>query len=47
MNGHVDNDGRALLTLAIRPLEEAAPCEVEAWIDTVRGTRKTGRAVKV
>ncbi len=34
MNGHVDNDGRALLTLAIRPSEEAAPCEIEAWIDT-------------
>ena len=34
MNGHVDNDGRALLTVAIRPSEEAAPCEIEAWIDT-------------
>ena len=34
MNGHVDNDGRALLTLAIRPSEEAVPSEIVAWIDT-------------
>ena len=34
MNGHVDNEGRALLTVAIRPSEEAAPCEIEVWIDT-------------
>ena len=34
MNGHVDNEGRALLTVTIRPSEEAAPREIEAWIDT-------------
>ncbi len=34
MNGHVDNDGRALVTVSVRPSDDAASHEVEAWIDT-------------
>ncbi len=34
MNGHVDNDGRALVTVSVRPPDVAASHEVEAWIDT-------------
>ena len=34
MNGHVDNDGRALITIAVQPPEAAAPREIEVWIDT-------------
>ncbi len=34
MNGHVDNNGRALLTVTIQPSAEAATCHIEAWIDT-------------
>jgi clan AA aspartic protease len=34
MTGHVDSGGRALITVAIRPSDAAAPHEVELWIDT-------------
>jgi len=34
MNGHVDNEGRALVTVTVRPSEMAAPFEIQAWIDT-------------
>ena len=34
MNGRVDQHGRALITVSIRPSDVAAAHEVEAWIDT-------------
>ncbi len=34
MKGHVDNSGRALLSVQIRPSDGAAAQEVRAWIDT-------------
>lgn len=34
MNGHVDEHGRALVTVSIRPSDAAVAREVEAWIDT-------------
>jgi clan AA aspartic protease len=34
MNGHVDNSGRALVTVTVRPSDLAAPREVQVWIDT-------------
>ena len=34
MNGHVDNNGRALVDVSVRPSDVAAGREIEAWIDT-------------
>lgn len=34
MNGHVDNYGRAIVTVSIRPSDVAASHDVEVWIDT-------------
>jgi clan AA aspartic protease len=34
MNGRVDPDGRALVTVSVRPSDAAATCEIQAWIDT-------------
>ena len=34
MNGHVDNIGRALVTVSVRTSGAAATHEIEAWIDT-------------
>lgn len=34
MNGHVDTDGRAMVTVSLRPSAGAAAHEIEAWIDT-------------
>lgn len=34
MMGHVDNSGRALVAVSIRPTESAPTHDVEAWIDT-------------
>jgi len=34
MNGHVDPDGRALVTVSIRPTTGGQVNEVEVWIDT-------------
>ncbi len=34
MNGFVDSQGRALLTIPIRAAQEATALSVEAWIDT-------------
>ncbi len=34
MMGHVDHDGRALITIAIRSSDFAAAREIEVWIDT-------------
>ena len=34
MNGHVDSNGRALVTISVRPSDAAAAHEIEVWIDT-------------
>ena len=34
MNGRVDNHGRALITVSVRPSDVTAAHEVEVWIDT-------------
>ena len=34
MNGHVDNNGRALVNVSVRPSDAVAVCEIQAWIDT-------------
>lgn len=34
MNGRVDGNGRALIRVAVRPLQAAAAREIEVWIDT-------------
>ena len=34
MNGHVDSNGRALVTVSIRPSDAAAAHEMRVWIDT-------------
>lgn len=34
MNGHVDRNGRALVTVSVRPSDAAAAREIPAWIDT-------------
>lgn len=34
MNGHVDSFGRAIVSVSIRPSENAARHEVPVWIDT-------------
>ena len=34
MKGHVDNTGRALVTVSVRPSDAAAAHEVRVWIDT-------------
>lgn len=34
MNGTVDGDGRALVTLTLRANQEAGPSTCQAWIDT-------------
>ena len=34
MNGHVDSNGRALVTVSVRRSDVAAAHEVQAWIDT-------------
>jgi clan AA aspartic protease len=34
MNGHVDPDGRALVTVSIRPTTGGQVNDVEAWVDT-------------
>ena len=34
MKGHVDNIGRALVIVFVRPSESAAVREIQAWIDT-------------
>ena len=34
MIGHVDNNGRALVTVTFRPSDVAATREIQAWIDT-------------
>jgi predicted aspartyl protease len=34
MNGHVDADGRALVSVSLRSVASAAPDSVQAWIDT-------------
>jgi len=34
MNGHVDSNGRALITVSVRPSDTTAAREIRAWIDT-------------
>jgi hypothetical protein len=34
MNGMVDDYGRALVVLSIRPTEQAASIDLTVWIDT-------------
>ena len=34
MNGHLDSNGRALITVSVRSLDVAATREIQAWIDT-------------
>lgn len=34
MNGQVDDAGRALLTLAVRPEADSPPRELTVWADT-------------
>jgi len=34
MNGRVDEDARALITVAVQPSENAPMCELEVWVDT-------------
>ena len=34
MNGRVDENGRALVTVAIRASAESSPHQLQAWIDT-------------
>lgn len=34
MNGHVDEHGRALITVSLRPPDAADAHEIEVWIDT-------------
>ncbi len=34
MNGNVDNSGRALIELCLRPSEVAEPTRLTAWVDT-------------
>ena len=34
MNGHVDNNGRALVTVSVRPSDAAADREIQTWIYT-------------
>ena len=34
MNGHVDRDGRALVSVFVRPSDVASAREIQVWIDT-------------
>lgn len=34
MNGHVDSNGRALVTVSVRRSDAAATREIQVWIDT-------------
>ncbi len=34
MNGHVDGNGRALITVTVRSSDATAPRDVQVWIDT-------------
>lgn len=34
MNGLVDLNGRAILTVEVRSVTKASPVEIEVWVDT-------------
>ena len=34
MDGHVDNNGRALVIVTVRSFDSASAAQIEAWIDT-------------